>query len=197
MIKFPKLPLWTLCPVTIFLWGALISLVTHHYNMAIVFGVMCFLTGVVIIVIHMMDDLKLRERQQDNRNNAPVLNGEKIKMYVIFAKESVDKMKGSRGKLGTQAGHGYLHAFWDASDRFPDMAQAYRDTTHAYKITLVVPTVADLEALEASYRDVCGVSLVKDAGFTVFAEPTVTVLGVGPLRESDIGDDIKALKTLQ
>lgn len=106
---------------------------------------------------------------------------EKIKMYAIFALESVKKMNGNRGKLGTQAGHAYLHAFWDAEKRFPEMAQKYRDTTHAYKITLAVETVEQLKELEAIYRDVCGVSLVTDAGFTVFEEPTTTCLGIGPL----------------
>ena len=121
---------------------------------------------------------------------------EKVKMYCIFAKESLDKMKGIRGKMITQGGHGYLHAFWDAERRFPEDAQAYRDTSHAYKITLVVPTVEDLRVFEEKYRSVCGLSLVQDAGYTVFDEPTVTCLGLGPIRESLIGDDIKALKTL-
>lgn len=120
---------------------------------------------------------------------------EKIKMYCIMAKDSVDKMKGIRGKMITQGGHGYLHAFWDAEKRFPASAQAYRDTSHAYKITLVVDTVDDLRVLEEKYREVCGVSLVKDAGFTVFEEPTVTCLGLGPIFESQIGDDLKELKT--
>ena len=62
----------------------------------------------------------------------------KIKMYCIFAKESLDKMKGIRGKMMSQAGHGYLHAFWDAEKRYPRLAKAYFETDHAYKITLVV-----------------------------------------------------------
>lgn len=108
----------------------------------------------------------------------------------------MDKINGVRGKMLTQAGHAYLHAAWDAQDRFPDMLKAYRDSGHAYKITLVVPTVADLEELHEAYRDRCGVSLVKDAGFTVFKDadgnplPTVTCLGIGPIPEDQIGDDL-------
>lgn len=127
------------------------------------------------------------------RDNTPE---ERIRLYCIMAKESIDKMKGIRGKMITQGGHGYLHAFWDAEKRFPEHAQAYRETSHAYKITLVVPTVGELEKLRDAYRDVCGVSLVKDAGFTVFEEPTVTCLGLGPIPESLIGDDLKELRTL-
>jgi peptidyl-tRNA hydrolase len=122
-------------------------------------------------------------------------------MYCIFAMDSVERMGGSRGKLGSQAGHAYLHAFWDAEARFPAMAAAYRSGL-AFKITMSVPTVDELRALEAAYRDVCGLSLVKDAGRTVFKDeqgnplPTVTCLGLGPLPESLKGDDLKALRPM-
>jgi peptidyl-tRNA hydrolase len=124
------------------------------------------------------------------------LKREKIKMYCICSKEALDKMKGIRGKMITQGGHAYLHAFWDAERRFPDLAVAYRRTEHAYKITLVVPTENDLKVLMESYRDICGVSLVEDAGMTVFKNedgsprPTITYLGLGPITESMIKDDL-------
>lgn len=126
------------------------------------------------------------------------------KMYCIFARESVEKMKGSRGKLAAQAGHAYLHAFWDAlkyefvgTQRYAyRQAIAYRESDHAYKITLIVDTVEELVELQQRYKDVCGTSLVKDAGFTVFDEPTVTCLGLGPIWVENIGDDLKALKLL-
>jgi len=128
----------------------------------------------------------------------------KYKMYCIFAKESIAKMNGNRGKLAAQAGHAYLHSYWNAmsdmasdGDR-PKFSQAmyYQNGNHAYKIALVVETVAELEELKKSYDGLCGVSLVKDAGFTVFNEPTVTCLGIGPIREDLIGEDLKILKTL-
>lgn len=122
---------------------------------------------------------------------------DKIKMYVIFAMESVRKMNGNRGKLAAQAGHGYLHSSWDAADRFPEMLNAYRDSSHAYKIALAVETVDELEKLHEAYRDICGVSLVKDAGFTVFSEPTVTCLGIGPIPESLMREDLKSLPTMK
>jgi peptidyl-tRNA hydrolase len=129
----------------------------------------------------------------DPRENEPAV---RYRLYCIMAKDSIDKMKGVRGKMITQGGHGYLHSFWDAERRFPEHARAYQQSSHAYKITLVVPTTDDLLPLLDAYRDVCGVSLVKDAGFTVFEEPTVTCLGIGPIPENLIGDDLKALKTL-
>jgi peptidyl-tRNA hydrolase len=128
----------------------------------------------------------------------------KYKMYCIFAKESVQKMNGIRGKMCTQAGHAYLHAFWDAASNVgsnkPDprkleQALSYASSERAYKITLIVDTVEELKELQEKYKDICGTSLVTDAGFTVFNEPTTTCLGLGPISEDNIGDDIKALKT--
>lgn len=132
-------------------------------------------------------------------------------MYCIFALESVKKMNGIRGKMCTQAGHAYLHAFWDANyaenvepftteeviiaKRKADQARAYYNSERAYKITLIVDTVEELIALQEKYKDICGTSLVTDAGFTVFDEPTTTCLGLGPIAEENIGDDIKSLKT--
>lgn len=127
---------------------------------------------------------------------------DKVKMYCIFAMESVKKMGGIRGKLATQAGHAYVHCGWDAQDRFPEHMLAYRNSGHAYKITLVVDTVEDLEKLHEAYKDVTGVSLVKDAGFTVFKNedgtpcPTVTCLGIGPLPDRLKADNLTLLKTL-
>lgn len=120
----------------------------------------------------------------------------KVRMYCIMAKESLDLMKGVRGKMIAQGGHAYLHAFWDAERRFDRLAWLYRRSDRAYKICLVAPTVADLERLRDAYQDVCGVHLVKDAAFTVFDQPTVTCLGIGPITEELIGEDLKSLKTL-
>lgn len=123
------------------------------------------------------------------------------KMYCIFAKESVKKMNGNRGKLASMAGHAYLHAFWDAQDitnpfykNRIQQAVAYKNSERAYKITLIVDTVDELKALQEKYKDICGTSLVTDAGITVFDGPTTVCLGIGPIAENNISDDIKSLK---
>ena len=122
----------------------------------------------------------------------------KHKMYCIFAKESVDKIGGVRGKMCTQAGHAYLHAYWDSLNPekcFIDQVRAYMTSDRAYKITLIVDTVDELTAIQEKYKNICGTHLVTDAGFTVFTEPTTTCLGLGPISEDMIGDDLKAIKT--
>lgn len=122
---------------------------------------------------------------------------EKIKMYCIFARESLAKMQGNVGKLAAQAGHAYLHSSWDATARFIDSVVDYRNSAHAYKICCVVDSVKELEELWHKYKPISGVTLVKDAGFTVFSEPTVTCLGIGPIREGLIGEDIRKLELLK
>lgn len=118
------------------------------------------------------------------------------KLYCVVAKDVLAQMKGVRGKFGSQCGHAYLHSFWDSEARFPAAAAAYRNSQLAFKITLVVPTVQELRVLHAAYAPVCGVSLVVDAGRTIFAEPTVTCLGIGPLADEEKGEDLRALKGL-
>ena len=119
----------------------------------------------------------------------------KYKLYCIISKEAVKKISGIRGKMMTQAGHAYLHSFWDSEKRFPQYAKAYQNSDHAYKITLVVDTDEELLTLQNDYKNICGVSLVTDAGFTVFKEPTTTCLGIGPIPEDLIKENLKSLKT--
>lgn len=119
-----------------------------------------------------------------------------MKMYCIVARDSLKAMNGNRGKLAAQAGHAFLHAYWDAESHNMANAVAYRASGMAKKVTVAVDTVNDLDALYEAYRAVCGVSLVKDAGLTCFDGPTVTCLGIGPIRDDEVGDDIKALKVL-
>lgn len=116
------------------------------------------------------------------------------KMYCVFAKESIVKMEKFRGKMCAQAGHAFLHTYMESVNNFPDVALAYYNGEHAFKIVLIVDTVNDLVALEQAYHSKCQTRLITDKGFTVFDEPTTTCLGLGPINTDDIGDDIKALK---
>jgi peptidyl-tRNA hydrolase len=109
--------------------------------------------------------------------------------------EAVQKMNGIRGKMCTQAGHAYVHALMYAQEHFPEQAKAYLEGEHAYKITLIVNTVDDLKSLQETYKNICATKLVTDKGFTVFTEPTTTCLGLGPITEDLIGDDLKMIKT--
>lgn len=102
------------------------------------------------------------------------------KMYCVFSKPALIELKGVRGKLASQAGHAFLHTFWDAERRFPDTALEYKNTKHAYKITCVVDTDLELQKL-AFLKEYYGYSEVVDAAFTVLDAPRLTCVGIGPV----------------
>jgi peptidyl-tRNA hydrolase len=118
-----------------------------------------------------------------------------LKMYAIFARETLALFQGNEGKLAAQAGHAYLHAFWDAEELADELANqdvnSYAYLVHAYKvgmdarkIALVVDTVEELRDIEQSFIGFAGTSLVEDCGYTIFKEPTITCLGIGPIDSS-------------
>jgi peptidyl-tRNA hydrolase len=125
------------------------------------------------------------------------------KMYCVMSRDALKKMGGNRGKMIAMGGHAFVHSWWASffSLRHLWAALRYKFSRHAYKITLAVDTEEDLVALQDKYRKVCGVSLVEDAAFTVFKEPTTACLGIGPIAEKNLGDDLKpgpnGLKALQ
>lgn len=119
----------------------------------------------------------------------------RMKIYCVISKESLARMNGIRGKMMAQAGHAFLHAFWDAEKRFPEAALEYKDSDHARKITLIVDTDAEMLDLIDAYKDVAGITKVVDAGFTVFKEPTLTCVGIGPI-EDKYTESLKKLKVL-
>lgn len=105
-----------------------------------------------------------------------------MKMYCVFSKEAVKKMNGNRGKLAAMAGHAFLHAYWEAENSFEEVEREfYRNSAKAYKICLAVDTTAELEAIYEELANKYPMSLVKDAAITVFDEPTVVCLGIGPV----------------
>lgn len=127
-----------------------------------------------------------------------------IKMYAIFARETLRQMQ-FEGKLAAQAGHAYLHAWWDAESRlmydrgltknpklpadhevlhlnpYGQMCQRYRNDNDARKVSLVVDTVKELRELYDIFRPHMGATLVEDCGYTVFDKPTITAVGLGPI----------------
>lgn len=109
-------------------------------------------------------------------------------MYCVVNVVALALMNGNRGKLGAQVGHGYQFADWDAQRRFPDHHMHYRNSMSSAKICLKAPNEGVLQDIYQKFYPVCGVALIRDEGRTVFKEPTVTVLGIGPLRKDKYGD---------
>jgi peptidyl-tRNA hydrolase len=117
-------------------------------------------------------------------------------MYCVFSKEAIKKMGGNRGKLAAQAGHAYLHAFWD-SENYENVAERYRDSMKTKKVCLVVDTDVELCELYAVYLfQEIGSTIVRDVGLTVFGEETLTCIGIGPIREEQMCEKLKTAKVL-
>lgn len=121
---------------------------------------------------------------------------DRLKMYCVVSREALKAMNGNRGKFGTQCGHAYLHAFLNGKDIWTRNADAYIASGRSFKITLVVDTTAELHELYDHYRRITGTALIEDAGFTVFDQPTVTCLGIGPILESQRCEKLSSLKPL-
>lgn len=115
-------------------------------------------------------------------------------LYCIVSEEAVKAASGNRGKMMAQAGHAFVDAILDSQNRFPDAVEAYLASGVVKKVCLRAAGPRELWELHQSYKDICGVKLVKDAGLTVFKEPTVTALGIGPIDPKQIKDDLKSLK---
>ena len=120
-----------------------------------------------------------------------------MKMYCVFSMEAIKAMGGNRGKMAAQAGHAYLHAWWDAEEKYNLTALAYRQSGKAKKVALVVVTTDELVAMHERLKArSVGLSLVEDAGMTVFGGPTVTCLGIGPVPDGWLDEQVNALQVL-
>lgn len=123
-----------------------------------------------------------------------------FKLYSILLLPAVKAMNGNRGRMAVQAGHGWLHAYWDAEKRFPEAVAAYRSQT-AFKVCLVTDSEEAIQAMFFLYSQICGASLVKESGSKSdgttdeAAAFGLTCLGLGPLHADHVRDDLRALKS--
>ncbi len=121
---------------------------------------------------------------------------EDLVLYAVVSLPALKRMNGNRGKLAAQAGHAFVHALWDAGERHPGLVEDYRASPHARKIVLACGDEVLMRSLVEHYRPLCGVTEVVDAGFTVFKEPTFTMIGIGPIAPSKREDVLKGLAVL-
>jgi peptidyl-tRNA hydrolase len=123
-------------------------------------------------------------------------SGSELKLICITSKEIMKAYGGNRGKFGAQCGHAFLHSFWDAEDKFPKRAEEYKFSDSAKKVVLVTETTEEFLALEDKYYNKFGTTVVRDSGLTIFSEPTVTCIGIGPIKDEECGEDLNSLKVL-
>ena len=104
------------------------------------------------------------------------------KMVVVLRGE----LRLTPGKAAVQVAHAAVMLARLAERRDPAGLDSWLAAGQK-KIALVVPTLADLEALEREARGKrIAVLWVEDAGLTEVAPGTKTCLGLGPARTSDL-----------
>ena len=108
------------------------------------------------------------------------------RMYAVVRK---DLGKVPTGKLMGSAGHAFVGAFYDSFDPAlsrETMARAYAESPEHAKIVLGIDNEAFLRALRIDCEaGVVPHHLVTDFAHTVFDQPTVTALGIGPITETE------------
>ena len=114
------------------------------------------------------------------------------KMVLVLRGE----LRLTAGKLAVQAAHAAVMLTRAAERKNSSALEAWLAGGQK-KIALVVPTLADLEALErqAKARHI-PTAWVEDAGFTEVPPGTRTCLGLGPARASDLDSVSGALPLL-
>jgi peptidyl-tRNA hydrolase len=122
-----------------------------------------------------------------------------LKLVSVLLLPAVKAMNGNRGRMVVQGSHALLHALWDSERRFPEVAAAYKAQGSAFKIVLVADDEATLLGLHESYRRTHGVTLVEERGTRASggnneAVRGLTGVGIGPIDDAAIGDDLGSLR---
>lgn len=102
----------------------------------------------------------------------------------------------SPGKIAAQAGHAYLDAFLAARTLRPETIDPYK-TLHGIKIAMRAKSLPHLlETHEKLVLAGIPCALITDLGYygareDLMGKATITALGVGPARRSEIDDIFK------
>lgn len=99
------------------------------------------------------------------------------------------------GKLLIQVSHAYLSVWWECLNVNPELAEKYKNEPAYPKISLKGKNEHALRRAQEECKQLnIPTFLVIDAGRTVFKEPTVTVLGIGPVIPDDLPTYVKKLQ---
>ncbi|MGC8479015.1 MAG: peptidyl-tRNA hydrolase Pth2 [Candidatus Micrarchaeia archaeon] len=112
---------------------------------------------------------------------------------VIVMRSDLDMGK---GKLAAQAAHASLESFFAAERKSPEIAKAWIESGQK-KIVLKFEGEEGLVKLSKAF-EYLGVpcALVRDAGLTELPPGTITALGIGPWKSSEIDKYTSSLKLL-
>ncbi len=114
-----------------------------------------------------------------------------IRMAAIFRADIAIPI----GKMLAQAGHAFLSAYIECNDE--TLKNSYIENGQT-KIVLEAPNLETLFRIQKKAKDK-GVPavIIKDAGRTVFNEPTFTCLGLGPMDKTSYNNLTRGLDLVE
>lgn len=117
-----------------------------------------------------------------------------LKIYVLIRTD----LEIPTGKLAVQAMHAALGVYQKCLEEFPDLAKAYRETPLQYKICLGAKNLHVIERAQHECNDKnIPTFLAQDAGLTVFPEPTITALAIGPVEREKLPRYVQGLQLMR
>jgi PTH2 family peptidyl-tRNA hydrolase len=137
---------------------------------------------------------RLVVRPEDQNRSDKEVREDDLRLYLLVRMD----LNIPFGKALPQAGHGYMDAFLEAMAIAPERAAAYVTTGARAKIAKEAKNLAALERAQRECQDL-GIPtvMIKDAGWTVFKERTVTCLGVGPARRSELPKFVERMRLIK
>lgn len=113
------------------------------------------------------------------------------KLYVVVRSD----IEMPIGKMLAQVGHAFLGVFLECLSNNPELAEKYKNEEMYPKIALKGKNEHALRRAQTECDELkIPTFLVIDAGRTVFTEPTVTVLGIGPVIFENLPTYVKKLQ---
>ncbi|MGC8699727.1 MAG: peptidyl-tRNA hydrolase Pth2 [Candidatus Micrarchaeia archaeon] len=117
---------------------------------------------------------------------------EEIKQVIIVRTD----INMSKGKLAAQVAHASLMSYFEAEKIDKEIAKKWLETGEK-KIVLKLDGEEALKRLYEAFKyKKIPAALVSDAGLTELPPGTITALGVGPWKSSEIDQFTRALKLL-
>lgn len=115
------------------------------------------------------------------RINREIQMNDELRIAIIFRKD----ISIPPGKAEVQAAHAAVSVLYETVTTDKELAKHYIEN-HQTKISLEVDTLEEMMKIynKAKKRNITA-CLITDAGRTVFNEPTITCIGVGPMSKTD------------
>lgn len=114
-----------------------------------------------------------------------------LRIYILVRKD----IEIPPGKLGVQIAHAAGAVMWQAIETSDvERVRQYMNQSQAKIVVGVDNEEKLLKAAQAALEKGLITYIVKDAGRTVFAEPTITCVGIGPCFKEQLPSSIRRLR---